>query len=295
MTIPSIAELVGALPVTLGSYAPIVRDIEAAVQSPQCSLATVASAIEKDPDLTARLLRLANSGFYGFPSRLTTVSEALSLIGIQQVHDLITSSSIIDRFAGVGADHVDMHHFWRHSLACGVGARGVAITRHMRNPDKFFVAGLLHDVGRLALLSQAPDLNRVVFERYLQGGKLLREAERAVLGYDHAEIGGALLRRWQFPPHLIEAVTYHHRPLGGAGSREEAAVVHLADHLVNAMGLGTSGERQAPPLLPAAWNLLRLELSTLESLAATIDSQIEAVEDAFLRQPAPAAAHERRH
>ncbi len=287
---PKITVLVDALPVTLGSYAPIVRDIETALQSPQCSLGTVAAAIEKDPDLTARLLRLANSGFYGFPNRLATVSEALSLIGIQQVQDLIVSTSIIDRFSGVGTNFVNMRDFWRHSLACGVGARSLATTRHMRGPDKFFVAGLLHDVGRLALFSKVPELSQRIFGQHREQGGLLRQAERDVLGYDHADIGGALMKRWQLPPRLVEAVENHHRPTACQVGKEEAAVVHLVDHLVNALQLGTSGEPLTPPLQAAAWDLLQLELGILDSLAATIDTQLEAVEDAFLRA-APGPGH----
>lgn len=292
---PAISELVDALPVTLGSYAPIVRDIEAALQSPQCSLGTVAGAIEKDPDLTARLLRLANSGFYGFSSRLSTVSEALSLIGIQQVQDLIVSSSIIDRFSGVGADFVNMHHFWRHSLACGVGARIVALARHMKNPDKFFVAGLLHDVGRLALFSKVPEVSERVFDRFRKGDGSLRDAEKAELGYDHADIGGALMKRWQLPPRLVEAVTHHHRPLACLQAKEEASVVHLVDHLVNAMQVGTTGETHVPPLQSGAWELLRLELPFIETLVSTIDTQLEAVEEAFLRKAPASPAHDRCH
>ena len=286
MKAPPVSQLVDSLPTTLGSYAPIVRDIEDALQSPQCSLATVAAAIEKDPDLTARLLRLANSGFYGFPSRLATVAEALSLIGIQQVQDLIVSTSIIDRFSVVGATFVDMRLFWRHSLACGVGARSLATQRGMRSPDKFFVAGLLHDVGRLAVFSQNPALAKSIFERHQDKGGLLRNAEREVLGYDHADIGGALLKRWQLPPRLVEGVEHHHRPLSAQQGKEEAAVVHLIDHLVNALQLGTSGEPKAPPLSGPAWNLLGLELGVLDALAETIDTQLEAVEDAFLRTAA---------
>lgn len=288
------AELVDALPTTLGSHAPIVKDIETALQSPQCSLGTIAGAIEKDPDLTARLLRLANSGFYGFSHRLATVTEALSLIGIQQVQDLIVSSSIIDRFTGLGGDFVDMHHFWRHSLACGIGARSLALTRGMKNPDKFFVAGLLHDVGRLALFSKVPAVTQKVFNRYGQTDCLLREAEREVLGYDHAEIGGALMKRWQLPPRLVEAVTYHHRPLACPQAKEEASVVHLVDHVVNAMQVGTSGERRTPPLQSGTWELLKLDLGSFEWLVNTIDSLLEAVEDAFIPLNASRTVHERR-
>lgn len=295
MIIPSIHTLVGSLPEALGSYAPTVREIEVALQSPQCSLSSVAAAIEKDPDFTARLLRLANSGFYGFPHRVSTVTEALSLIGILQVHGLVVSTSIVERFAGVGADIVNMGLFWRHSLACGIAARDLALMLKMRDPDKYFVAGLLHDVGRLALLSCAPKLTQMILDRTQRSGEPLLVAEKEILGYDHADIGGVLMKHWGFPPRLVDAVADHHRPLGSLRSKENAAVVHFADHLVHAMKLGTSGEVRIPRLVPGAWELLNLGLESIEVLVHGIDSQIEAVEGAFFLRPQGGGSHARVH
>ena len=286
---PSIESLIGGIPRSLGSYAPVLAEIENALASPQCNLGTVAEAIEKDPDLTARLLRLGNSSFYGFSSRLATVSEAIGLIGIQQVQDLIVASSIVEQFAGVPADFVNMESFWRHSLACGIGARVLAMERRIPKADKFFVAGLLHDVGRLVLFSQSPTATQVIFETCRREKLLLREAEYRVLGYDHQAVGEALMRHWQYPVNLIQAVAYHHQPAACKVAPDEAAVVHVSDHLVNAMQLGSSGEHCAPPLQRGAWERLNLPLSLLPSLADTIDEQIEAVQEAFLSAARPLA------
>jgi HD-like signal output (HDOD) protein len=282
MRVPTIADLVGAVPSSLGSYGPVLDEIEIALESPQCSLVTVGEAIEKDPDLTARLLRLGNSSFYGYSSRLTTVTEAISLIGIQQVQDLILASSIVERFAGLADDFVSMESFWRHSLACGIAARLVALERRLPKPDKFFVAGLLHDVGRLVLFAQAPALAQQVFQLHHGGELLLREAEARVLGYDHQQIGGALLKHWKYPARLVQAVSCHHQPALSDCAREEAAIVHLSDHLVNAMQIGSSGERHVPPLNTKAWDTLRLSVDVLPTLINAVDDQIEAVEAVFL-------------
>ncbi len=278
----TIQNLIGGIPASLGSYAPVLEEIETALQSPQCSLVTVGEAIEKDPDLTARLLRLANSSFYGYSSRLGTVTEAISLIGIQQVQDLIVASSIIERFTGVAEEFVSMESFWRHSLACGIGSRLLALEKRLPKPDKFFVAGLLHDVGRLVLFSQAPQAAQAVFELYRGERLLLREAETRVLGFDHQQIGRALLEHWKYPAILVQAVAYHHQPTASELARIEAAVVHLADYLVNAMQLGSSGERFVSPLNPKAWETLGLPTDVLGSVMAGVDEQIEAVQEVFL-------------
>jgi putative nucleotidyltransferase with HDIG domain len=279
---PTIKALVQAVPRSLGSYGPVLQEIEQALQSPQCNLSTIGDAIEKDPDLTARLLRLANSPFFGFASRLSTVSEAVSLLGIQQIQDMIVASSVLEQFKGVPDNLVNKDSFWRHSLAVGITARLLAMERRLPKPDKFFVAGLLHDVGRLVLLSQSAEWAQAVFELYQREKMLLREAEKKILGYDHQQIGAELLQSWSYPPALMQAVAFHHAPNQSA-SKLDAAVVHIADHLVNAMGIGSSGEQFVPPLDDKAWAALGLDADALAKIVEDVDEQILAVEDAFLK------------
>ena len=274
--------LICRIPSSMGSYEPILTELEEVLADPQSNLMRIGEVIEKDPDITARLLRLGNSAFYGFSSRLETVSEAISLIGIQQVQDLLVASSVVETFAGVSAEFVNMEKFWRHSLACGIGARLLAIATRVPKPDKLFVAGLLHDVGRLALFSQGPAKAQEIFELCRSGRMLLREAEVRVLGFDHAQIGEELLRAWRYPNNLIHAVGYHHFPMSASPFRAQASLIHVADHLVNAMQLGSSGEQFVPPLNLKAWDQLNLAQDILESVLHSIDEQIEAVEDVFL-------------
>lgn len=282
MHAPTIEDLIGGIPLSLGSHAPVLEEIETALQSPECSLVTLGEAIEKDPDLTARLLRLGNSSFYGFSSRLATVTEAISLIGIQQVQDLILASSIVEQFAGLRDDFVNMESFWRHSLACGVGSRRLAMELRLPKPDKFFVAGLLHDVGRLVLFAEAPEMAERIFQVYQQENVLLQEAEVRVLGYDHQHVGEALLRHWKYPENLVQAVAYHHQPVLRDTVQVEAAVVHLSDHVVNAMEIGSSGERFVPPLNARVWEQLQFSTDLLPSLVTHIDEQLQAVQTVFL-------------
>lgn len=282
MSAPSIAALISGIPSTLGSYGPVLKKIDAAMQSPQCNLVTVGEAIEIDPDLTARLLRLANSPFYGFSSRVSTVTEAISLIGIQQVQDLILASSIVERFSGISAEFVSMESFWRHSLACGLTARLLAMDLRLPQADKCFVAGMLHDIGRLVLLSESPQTALEIFGIYQNERILLRDAEQRVLNFDHQQIAAALLKEWSYPGPLIEAVACHHQPLLAKANLQHACVVHIADYLVHALDFGSSGERFVPPLNVKACEKIRFHTGMLSSVTSRIDEQIDAVEDAFL-------------
>jgi len=261
----------------------VLEEIERALESPQCNLSTIGDAIQKDPDLTARLLRLANSPFFGFANRLSTVAEAVSLLGIQQIQDMIVASSVLEQFKGVPDKFVNKDSFWRHSLAVGITARLLAMERRLPKPDKFFVAGLLHDVGRLVLLSQAAEWAQAVFELYQHERMLLRDAEKKILGYDHQQIAAELLQSWSYPPVLVQAVAFHHTPAQSA-AKLETAVVHIADHLVNAMGIGSSGEQFIPPLDDRAWTALGLDPEILPKIIEAVDIQILAVEEAFLKK-----------
>ena len=277
----TVESLIRGIP-SMGSYAGVISELEEVLNNPESTLTHIGEIIEKDPDLTGRLLKLGNSSFYGFSSRLETVSEAITLIGIQQVYDLIIAANVIEIFDGVSAESVTMQSFWRHSLACGVLARILAMDRRLPKPDKFFVAGLLHDVGRLVLFSRIPEEIKQIFKLYHEGRHLLREAESSVLGFDHAAIGGELLKSWNYPVNLVNAVTFHHHPISAGIFQLEASVVHVSDFLINAMGLGSSGEKFIPPLKGPAWDRVGLPADNIENILSTTDSQIRAVEDAFL-------------
>jgi HD-like signal output (HDOD) protein len=276
-----IAELINGIP-SLGSYSGVIAEIETVLNCPDSNLADLGDVIEKDPDLTGRLLKLGNSAFFGFPNRLETVSEAISLIGIQQAKDLILVSNVVEIFDGISAEVVSMESFWKHCIACGVGARCLAIVRQMPKAEKFFVAGLLHDLGRLVLFSQAPKTAQRIFELYHGSRIRLWEAERQVLGFDHAAIGGELMASWQYPANLVHAVAYHHQPTSGGVYQLESALVHVADYLAHAMQMGNSGEHYVPPMNLKAWERLSLPPDMLESVMKSIDEQIESVQEVFL-------------
>ncbi len=285
----TIAQLISGIP-SLGSYAGVIREIDAVSNDPSSTIANLGDVIEKDPDLTARLLKLGNSSFFGFPNRLETVSEAISLIGIRQLQDLILVANVVDIFEGISPEQVSMESFWTHSLACGIGARCLAIARQMPKAERFFVAGLLHDLGRLVLFSRAPEQANEIFALYKSKRMLLREAEMQVLRFDHAQIGEGLMRLWQYPPNLTQAVAWHHQPMLSGFYQQESSLVHLADHLAHAMQIGNSGERFIPPLDARSWERLGLETNLLQSIMKSIDEQIEIVQEIFLVSPKSAPA-----
>ena len=181
------------------------------------------------------------------------------MVGTAQVRDLALATSIVSTFDGVPEDLVDMESFWRHSLLCGVAARVLAVQRRELNVERFFVVGLLHDIGRLVLFLVEPEASREAIVRTREHGELLHEAERKVLGFDHTHVGSALMTQWNFPAVFGEVLGYHHQPAMAAHFPVEAAAVHVSDVIANGLRIGSSGQHLVPVLDEGAFDQLGID------------------------------------
>jgi HD-like signal output (HDOD) protein len=249
--------------------------VNEAVNNPRSSLEDVGKVISEDTGLTARLLKIVNSAFYGFPSQIDTISRAVTIVGTQQLRDLALATSVIRLFRGIPHDLLDMESFWRHSVACGIAARILATYRREANVERFFVAGILHDIGRLIICLKRGDHIREVLPRVREGNHTLRQLEMEVLGYDHASVGGALIQAWKLPASLEEVILCHHSPLESSRYPVEAAVIHAADIITHALQLGNSGEYFVPQLEAKAWDRLALPISILAPTIDQVDRQCQ--------------------
>lgn len=246
-----------------------------AVNDPRTSSRDVANVITEDTGLAARLLRIANSAFYGFPSRIDTISRAVTLVGTRQLRDLALATSVIKQFDGLPEGPVTMKSFWQHSVACGVAARILATHRREPNVERFFIAGLMHDIGRLVMFSTIPELAMQAMDEAKRRQDLLYRAERNLLGFDHADVGGALLGQWKLPTHTVNAVACHHNPATDRGLHTDTAIVHIADLITNAMQIGSSGERYVPALDNDAWKRLGLSENILSVTLSELERQYQ--------------------
>lgn len=252
----------------------IYYKIDEVVSRQNTSMADIGKIVGQDPGLTVRLLRLVNSAFYNFPSKVETITQALVVIGTQQLRELVLATSIVNLFQGIPKDLVSMESFWRHSIACGLTARMIATYRHEANVERFLIAGMVHDIGRLIMYKKIGDLSRSALMRSRTCGAPLFWAEKEVIGFDHCQMGRMLLQSWNLPQSLEEAVAFHHHPSLAGCYPVEAAVVHIADIVVNALQWGTSGAHSVPPLETVAWDLIGLPASILSSLLNGLRGQV---------------------
>ena len=242
----------------VASLPTIFVKLDEAIGDPRSTNKDFAAIINEDTAMAARLLRIGNSALYNFPSKIETVSHAITIIGTTQLRDLVLACSVIKMFDNIPEELVSMELFWRHSIAVGVAARIIATTRRENNVERFFVAGLLHDIGRLIMFTETANQMQHVVNHAQEEQLLLFKAEKELMGFDHAKLGGLLLTAWQLPDRLVDAVQYHHNPARSKTHPIEAGILHIADIIVNALQLGTTGEHFVPPLNNSAWEQLDL-------------------------------------
>jgi putative nucleotidyltransferase with HDIG domain len=259
------------------------------IEDPESTSADIANVVSQDPSFTARLLRVANSPFYGFSSTIDTVSRAVTLIGTNQVRSLALATSVARSFAGLPNELVSMDNFWRHSLYCALIARMLAKRTHKHDAEVVFTAGLLHDIGELVIFNRLPEQARKALELVLDSGDELPvyQAERQVMGFDHAQVGGELACQWNLPPILEECIAHHHGIAGAQRHPLEASVVHIANTLALMAEVDTLDPDDVEPIDPAAWEITGLESEeVIEPTVREAQKQIAEAEDLFIEKEA---------
>ncbi len=246
-----------------------------AINHPRTSIDDIAKIITEDQGLTARLLRLANSPLFGWFGRVDSINKAVTIIGTQQLRDLALAASVMGVFTGIPPELMDMASFWRHSVACGTLARVLATWRRETNVERFFVAGILHDVGQLMMATTIPPVVRELIEQSRADRIPYHLVEQERLGFDHAAAGGALLRSWKIPANIVDPVTFHHQPARNEQFPLEAAIIHIADLICQAMGYGQTGEWCLPLLDAAAWDRLGMSPHQMGGIIKQAEPQLE--------------------
>lgn len=249
----------------------VVRAMEL-LHDPNSSASDIGQVIMDDPALSAKLLKIVNSAFYSFPSRIDTISRAITIVGTLEITDLILGSSAVDTFTGLPNELVDMNQFWEHSLYTGVVARVLARQHRAPNTERFFVGGLLHDIGSLVLYNRCPEESRQALA-LAQTGQPLHLAEQSVFGFDHSDVGALLMEAWNLPEAFAEAARYHHRPNEAHAHPLEAAIIHLADAMAATAHATGSNTGHPPPIESSAWEVTGLSLDITETVITEADRQ----------------------
>jgi putative nucleotidyltransferase with HDIG domain len=240
----------------LPSLPAVVMELLDSIDQEDVDISVLARKVAHDQALTAKTLRLANSSLYSLQVKVTTIQQAITFLGFQTTRSLIMAAAVTGCFPAGQCVGFDDRAFWRHSIATAACARVLA--RRMRfNQDYAFTAGLLHDIGRLVLVTRFPQqYAQVLAQQAAQDGYLL-DCERAVLGLDHVAAGVALARHWNFSDTMRQAIAHHHDP-ETAGAGFLATIIHVANAVVHALDLAREEGELVPVVSAVAWTALGL-------------------------------------
>ncbi len=223
------------------------------------SAAELAHIISKDPSLSSRILRVANSPFYGFARKISTVEWAIVALGFETLRETVLSLTLIDLFKGGSAKYFDPKRFWKHSIDTASTGRSLAKEVKYRRPGEAYAVGLLHDIGTLVLYRYFPEdfeeIQRLTSEQNMQ----LSQAEAVVIGTSHADVGAWLAEKWNFPHQFVEAIRFHHTPALADLNPQLTAIVHVANQIASATGYSCSD-------LPVKFDVAAVQLIGIDKL-----------------------------
>ena len=218
----------------LPTPAVVLNQITKVINNPNTSAYDVAAIISEDPAISAKVLKLTNSAFYGIPRTVTNIKQAIVILGLDAVKSLVLSASVFDMFARNQIDKEYQESFWRHSLACAFAARIVARsfkTKTLLEGEISFSAGLLHDIGKLVICAFMPQEHKAITEIMEKENLQTHQAEDRVFGFNHAHIGGLLAENWHLPKNLHNAIRFHHNPGDSKENKEQNYIIHFANYL----------------------------------------------------------------
>jgi HD-like signal output (HDOD) protein len=262
--------------VKLPTMPTVLGELQSVTSDENASATSVGEVIVKDPSLTAWVLKLVNSPFFGFSVKVDTVTRAVALLGIEQIKTLAMGGMLQNLVVRMPKGILNLDDFWRHSIATAIAAQSIWKIMGKADSERLFVAGLLHDCGILALAYTAPDIAKALSNSFNTTNKLRYIVEQEILSFDHARLGGMLLHRWNMPLPLVMSVLRHHQ-VEHPERYTEAAVIHLADIIAFAVA-GVSPDDIVPPIDMAVWKTLQLNQTNINLVA---DSILEKLNDLY--------------
>jgi putative nucleotidyltransferase with HDIG domain len=254
----------------------VLKKLLGFMENPKISLKEISLFISNDPALTTKVLKMVNSPIYGFPGRISSVSQAVVLLGLNVVKGMLLGVSVFELMQKA------MIGLWEHSLGCAVVSRLIAKKKGLREPDEVSIGGLLHDLGKVILaLQSSKEYERAMSDAETQGTTIY-EAEKKYFSITHATAGSWVAQKWRFPSALIDVIEHHHSPGLAKHAPLEAAIVHLSDILLRGRGFGFAGDHSLPRIDPAGWERLNLSEADVREVLNEMEDSLEATEELVL-------------
>lgn len=224
--------------IQLPALSSVTIEIAQLLENPRTSAAQLGNVIATDQSLTAKVLKISNSPFYGFPKKISTIEFAIIILGFETLREIVMSVAMVNALQQESDEYFDAKIYWDHSISSAVIARRLARDVGYRISGEVFVAGLLHDMGISVLHKYFSDEFRTIIDLVKESDISYLEAEEKILGVTHAEIGGWLAERWNLPDTLVDAIKYHHKPMKSERNPGMTVLIHCADIFASNLGEG---------------------------------------------------------
>lgn len=241
----------------------------ALTKNPATTVKELETVIGQDPALAAGMLRQANSSYYGYARRISSLQESIVVLGFQATQGLAMASALAPLLKNelTGYD-ISQEGLWQHSMLTGMIAKHLCQYQKLPFGDAAFTAGLLHDIGKLIISIYVQEVGDYLLEKVSEANLTYVELEEKVIGYDHATVGGFLAKRWNLPDDLVEAISCHHAPSRAQEHIQLSHVVHVANGIASLLGIGGGVDSLLNPIQQEALDQLTLNESDLEHLMA---------------------------
>lgn len=261
--------------IDLPSAPAIVALLTATMSREDVGSREIARIVETDQGFTARTLKLVNSPFFGLARQITSVDEAIAMVGIRSLQQLLLGTSVITSLGTEGSS-LSMDDFWMHSFSVGVIAKCLRPGEGTENQQEAFMCGVLHDIGRLLFAKTSPER----YERFCDDGQSVIDLDKEAqwFGADHQRLGQALAQKWNFPAKFVNAIGFHHSPDDAPDFSALLAAIHIADITCHGLNLGRSGNQFVSSFSPASWEKLGLNEDKFENAVRKALREIEETE-----------------
>ncbi len=259
------------------SLSPVLHKIIAVANNINSSAQDLTNVIQVDPVLTAKVIRMVNSAYFGLYQEITSLKQAVVMLGMNTIKNVALSSAFLGKVSIKGKTGLNEEDFWKHSFGVAVASRMIAkrLKVDLKYLEEYFIAGLIHDIGKVLINNFFPDDMNQILALASKGSESIVDIEKKVLKLTHEEIGIAIGKKWKFEDSLLYAMGRHHQPVLKGGSSIYSMVVSVADTFVKILQVGFSGNYKIEPIPEEVWKVLELNEESVFVALSSINEEIE--------------------
>lgn len=259
----------------------VYKRISNLISNPKSSVSDVSKVIEVDQALTGKILKMVNSSFFGFSRKISSIHQAVVLMGFNTIQNTVLSVSVFDGFSGKINGNFSLKQFWKHSIACGIISSILEQNLKSGFRDEVFVAGLLHDMGKIILNRYFEEDFNMILDFAQKNHEAFYDCEKAIVGFSHDEVGEYLADKWQLPFILVEAIALHHQPNNIRSNPKLVSIIHLADTITYPMNYGFLNKFKKNSINPFIMEELNLNRSRLVELVNEVRKTFKEEQELF--------------